>query len=238
MTNQKITVKNNPGQWVRQQYLFRWASVLILLILSIGIALGVFLHQATNYQVALYSSMAFMVLVLIATFSFAKFMEPRWVKGMIAERNVAGVIECALSAEGCATAHGVTNIPNTIGDIDHLVATPGCLWVVETKHRRVPKKHFQKVLQRIATNTKAVQKWHTNSNEVRACLVLAHEVNPPKRQEYETDKIQIKVFDRRSFMNELKNGVHQQQDVATLIAAKVTAGRIWGLTSTSMTPKP
>ncbi|MCY4514957.1 MAG: nuclease-related domain-containing protein [Candidatus Tectomicrobia bacterium] len=237
MKNQNITVKNNPGQWVRQQYLFRWASVLILLVLSIGISLGVFLHQATNYQVALYSSMAFMVLVLIATFSYAKFMEPRWVKGVIAERNVAGVIECALSAEGCATAHGVTNIPNTIGDIDHLVATPGCLWVVETKHRWVPKKHFQKVLQRIATNTKAVQKWHTNSNEVRACLVLAH-IDPREPLQYETDNIQIKVFDRRSFMNELKHGVHHQQDVATLSATKVTADRIWGLTSTSMTPMP
>ena len=62
-------------------------------------------------------------------------MELRWANGMTAERNVAGVIECALSADGCATAHGVTNIPNTIGDIDHLVATPQCLWVVETKHR-------------------------------------------------------------------------------------------------------
>ena len=232
MNTPKVTVKNNPAQWVRQQYLFRWASVLIFLVLSIGIALGVFLHHSTNYQVALYSSMAFMVLALIATFSYEKLIEPRWSKGMLAERNVAGVIECALSVEGCATAHGVTNIPSTIGDIDHLVATPGCLWVVETKHRRVPKKHFQKVLQRISTNTKAVQKWHTNANEVQGCLVLAHEVVPPKRQEYETDNIQIKVFDRRSFMNELKKTVHQRQDSVAQSATKITANRIWGLTST------
>ena len=235
MTSQKITVKNNPGQWVRQQYLFRWASVLALLVFSIGITLGVYLHQATSYQVALYLSIAFMVLVIIGTFSYAKFMLPPWVMGMIAERNVAGAIECAVSAEGCATAHGVTNIPNTIGDIDHLVATPQCLWVVETKHRWVPKKHFHKVLQRIATNTKAVQKWHTNSNEVQGCLVLAH-IDSRELKQQEIDNIQIKVFDRRSFMNELKNNVHHQQDAATLRAAKETADRVWGLTSTAMPP--
>ena len=237
MTNPKITVKNNPGQWVRQQYLFWWALVLTSMVFPVGVTLGVFLHQATNYQVALYSCAAFLVLAIIGKFSYVKYMEPRWVKGMTAERNVAGVIECALAAEGCAAAHGVTNIPNTIGDIDHLVATPGCLWVVETKHRWVQRKRFSGVMQRIATNTKAVQKWHTNSNEVRACLVLAH-IDPREPLQYETDNIQIKVFDRRSFMNELKRTVHQQQDVATLRSAKVTADRIWGLTSTSMTPMP
>ena len=50
-----------------------------------------------------------------------------------AERNVGGLIEYGITAPGCAIAHSVTEIAE-IGDIDHLVATPGCLWVVETKY--------------------------------------------------------------------------------------------------------
>lgn len=50
------------------------------------------------------------------------------------ERFLDGLTECAITAPGCAVAHSVAKIAD-IGDIDHLVVTPGVLLVVETKYR-------------------------------------------------------------------------------------------------------
>ena len=98
----------------------------------------------------------------------------QWFKGSLAERRVGQVIESALTVPGCAVAHSVHGIGRTIGDIDHLVATPGRVWVVETKHSWVPRKRFPKVLRRINGNAKAVEAWLSpHKPEVLGCLVLA-----------------------------------------------------------------
>ena len=44
-----------------------------------------------------------------------------------------------------------------VGDIDHLVATPRGLWVVETRHGRVASPDFPETLRRIALNVEAVR---------------------------------------------------------------------------------
>ena len=56
-------------------------------------------------------------------------------KGARAEESVGQAIEYALTSKRCAAAHHVEGIAR-IGDIDHLVATPRGLWVIETKHGR------------------------------------------------------------------------------------------------------
>ena len=60
---------------------------------------------------------------------------PDMKKGAHAQERVGQAIEFALTRERCAVAHRVQEIA-TVGDIDHLVATPNRLWVIETKHRR------------------------------------------------------------------------------------------------------
>ena len=58
-------------------------------------------------------------------------------KGGEAETYVGQLVEYAITAEHCAVAHSVTEIA-TGGDIDHLVATPAAVWLIETKYKRVP----------------------------------------------------------------------------------------------------
>ncbi len=72
-------------------------------------------------------------------------------KGYVAERQIGRAIEQAITADNCAVAHNVEGIANA-GDIDHIVATPQGVWVVETKYRRVWAKSFPKVLNRIRAN--------------------------------------------------------------------------------------
>ena len=117
-------------------------------------------------------------------------------KGEEAETYVGQLVEYALTAEHCAVAHAVTAIA-AVGDIDHLVATPTAVWVIETKYRRVPKKAFPTVLERIAENMVAVRQWLPAGTPVRGCLVLAYEADI-KRRIYSHDKEQITVYTRDS----------------------------------------
>ena len=59
------------------------------------------------------------------------------------------------------------------GTIDHLVATPVRLWVIDTKHDDVPREQFPAVLRQVAEHTSAVWKWAPPGTPVRGCLVLA-----------------------------------------------------------------
>ena len=76
----------------------------------------------------------------------------RFEKGEDAEVRAGQAIGWAITAPNCAVAHSVTKIAR-VGDIDHLVATPVRVWVIETKFRKVPPKKFPKVLQRLADNS-------------------------------------------------------------------------------------
>ncbi len=97
-------------------------------------------------------------------------------KGEKAERRVGQAIEYAITARDCAVAHSVTDTEIAkLGDIDHIVATPKRIWVIETKYKAVPKKIFPKVLSGIAANTDAVRKRVPAGTPVQGCLVLAYE---------------------------------------------------------------
>ena len=81
-------------------------------------------------------------------------------------------IEHPLTTRGCTVAHSVGSIART-GTIDHLVATPLRLCVIETEHEDVPRDHFPGVLRQVAEHTSAVWKWAPPGTPVRGCLVLA-----------------------------------------------------------------
>ena len=93
-------------------------------------------------------------------------------KGLDAETRDGQVIEYAISAEGCAVAHSVGEIAKR-GDIDHQVATPRGVRVLETKYRRVPGNRFPKVLKGIAANVEAVRGCRNAPSRDRAALRLA-----------------------------------------------------------------
>ena len=112
------------------------------------------------------------------------------------------VIEYALTTPGCAVAHSVTSIART-GDIDHLVATPLRLWVIETRYPNVRREHFPEVLHRIAENTTAAWSWAPPGTPVRGCLVLATG-SEPKRKTYDYGKEPVVVHTPASLARELK----------------------------------
>ena len=89
-------------------------------------------------------------------------------------------IEHALTAPACAVVLSVRSIAHA-GTINHLVATPLRLWVIETKYEQVPRDQFPHVLRQIAESTSAVWKWAPPGTPVRGCLVLAKGAMPGRR---------------------------------------------------------
>ncbi|MCY3640189.1 MAG: nuclease-related domain-containing protein [Gammaproteobacteria bacterium] len=113
-------------------------------------------------------------------------------KGARAEERVGQAIEFALTLDTCAVAHHVESIAR-VGDIDHLVATPDGLWVIETKHGRVPKPEFRETLRRIAANVEGVRKWSPDVR-VTGCLVFAEKQRERPRPTYEFGQETIRAF--------------------------------------------
>ena len=97
-----------------------------------------------------------------------------------ADTGARQAIEHALTTPGCAVAHSVKSIARS-GTIDHLVATPLRLWIIETKHEQVPREQFPTVLREVAEQTSAVWKWAPPGTPVRGCLVLAKGAMPGRR---------------------------------------------------------
>ena len=95
--------------------------------------------------------------------------------GADSEEVVGGAVEWALTRADCAVAHNVADIPGTAGDIDHLVVTPGGIWVIETKTRFIPDKaDFRETLRCIAANASAVRRWApTHGFRVHGALAFA-----------------------------------------------------------------
>ncbi len=114
-------------------------------------------------------------------------------KGVAAETLVGRAIERAITAENCAVAHSVKEIAK-VGDIDHIVATPSAVWVIETKYKWVPKAEFNKALSRIAANTHAVRQWLPKGTPVRGCLVLAFFVGSPGAPVFAADGVKIHAY--------------------------------------------
>lgn len=124
-------------------------------------------------------------------------------KGVDAETRVGQVIERAITAEHCAVAHSVTEIAK-VGDIDHIVATPRAVWVIETKYKKVPEDLFDGVLRRIAANTRAVRQchWLPEGTPVRGCLVLAYEKKLVKTK-YKAEGELITAYTTTSLLKEM-----------------------------------
>ena len=135
------------------------------------------------------------------------------------ETNARRAIEHALTAPDCAAAHSVTSIAR-IGDIDHLVATPVRLWVIETRYRPIPREQFPEVLQRIADNTTAVWQWAPAGTPVRGCLVLANDPRP-RRKTFDYGKEPIVVHTPASLARELKIEARTERVIDERVAASV-----------------
>ncbi len=140
-------------------------------------------------------------------------------KGESAEKRAGQAIEHALAAKNCAVAHSVTEVAK-VGDIDHLVATPAAIWVIETKYRRVPPKDFPGVLARIAANMDAVRRWAPDGSTVRGCLVLAFE-DKINRRNYESGEETITVFTPTLLVREMSAEAGRERTLDERVATDI-----------------
>ena len=117
---------------------------------------------------------------LWAVRAFARRRQDGLETGAETDTSARQAIEHALATPGCAVAHSVRRFART-GTIDHLVATPLRLWVIETRHDDVPPEQFPEVLRLVSEQTSTVWKWAPPGTPVRGCLVLAKGAMPGRR---------------------------------------------------------
>ena len=226
-------MRRNPGEWLRHRLLGQVTDAVLLAILGMGWLCGGaatlwaalvegFAPGWTVWAVALLPAAAFGAAALHKSQSGWRLGDMR--KGAGAEETVGQAIEYALTRESCAVAHNVEEIAN-VGDIDHLVATPLGLWVIETKYRRVPKSEFPGTLRRIADNVAGVRDWAPGTR-VTGCLVFATAQEPPPNETFEWGSERIRCFENaNSLARELRAEARKEGGSFKI------ARRVWKLAS-------
>ncbi len=148
-------------------------------------------------------------------------------KGAAAETRVGQVIERAITAEHCAVAHSVTeDAIAKVGDIDHIVATPKAVWVIETKYKAVPSNHVSDTVNRIGDNMGAVREWAGQLapgkvTPVRGCLVLAYDQTLFKKKIYDAKKKgggkeKVELFTKNSLQLLFEEMAREAQETQSL----------------------
>lgn len=232
-------MKRNPGEWLREMLFDRLVGAALPAVLGIGWLLGAGVTLWTVFGARLFSeSVSLGVLLPGAVFLLAASYKARrgWrlrdiKKGANAEERIGQAVEYALTRDACAVAHHVEEIAR-VGDIDHLVATPRGLWVIETKHGRVPRSEFAETLRGIAANVKAVREWAPGAR-VTGCLVFASDQRKPPKPSYEHRHETIRAFaNPTALMRELRNEARRQGDSVDL------ARRVWRLGRLDVVDQP
>ena len=229
-------MKRNPGEWLREKLRNRLVDIGLLAMMGTGWLCGAGLALWVVFGARLFSEPKnWIVLLPGAVFLAAGLFKakrgwrlPDMRKGAHAEETIGQAIEFALTRDACAVAHHVEEIAK-VGDIDHLVATPHGLWVIETKHGRVPRSEFAETLRRIARNVKGVREWAPGTR-VTGCLVFASELEKPPKPIFKHGEEAIKAFaNRTALMRELRaeaGGAGSASDLAL---------RVWKLGKTEPT---
>ena len=125
-----------------------------------------------------------------------------WRKGLAAETLIGKRIEAAITVPNHAVAHNVQmKADGQIGDIDHPLATPEGIVVVESKFKDLPQENFKQARNRLASTIKEVRAWAPEGTAVRGAIVFMH-LNHDQR-EYPTQGEDIRVYDSETFTKEI-----------------------------------
>ena len=227
-------MRRKPGYWLRTQYLKKGLEAVFGFAVLGGLIAGILLQSLSQRLWPDWATVIMLGASVLAAVWFnwlqkGRLQKGRWrldnlEKGQLAETQVGYEIDYAVTAPGCAVAHDVKSIAK-VGNIDHIVATPKRIWVVETKSNWIPKKKFPRELSEIAANVKAVRKRARLQTEVRGCLVInSTNQRRPKRK---ADGEEIWVESRKSLVNKLKMEVHEAGPPDS--GAKELAQWVWAL---------
>ena len=171
-------MKKDPGAFLKGELgrLSMWGAAGAGSI--IGLSIGTLLSYVVGERFGPFGVTLALVVTAAAVYFAIRILERHapWSlvnlkKGADAEDRVGHLLEYAMFAEACAVAHNVTKIAGVEGDIDHIIATPKGIWIIETKYKLVPSEELDDKLKRIAKNMKAVRKWACGVMKVKQCLV-------------------------------------------------------------------
>lgn len=175
--------RRRPGQFLRQKFLQRGLYVIFVGGCSIGLLVAYVTHailvpwlglEGKFSWVLLYWILMCLVFVVFMTYSKGKWSSRNLLKGMESESIVADVIERSmLQAFGCFVVNDVL-IHGGLGNIDHIVVTPGRVLVIETKYRRLKYEYFQKAKRQIVGHAHKLEQYLGADVDVVGCLVLVH----------------------------------------------------------------
>jgi len=228
-------MKRNPGAWLRELLIERAMDIALLNMLGIGsligagLALWLALGSGPAFQwIAWFALLPGAVCLGVAFYKAARPADggvASWRlrdigTGARAEETVGQAIEYSLTRARCGVAHHVEEIAR-VGDIDHLVATPSGLWVIETKHGRIPDQQFPEALSRIAANVQAVRDWAPGT-QVTGCLVFAGDREVRAKSTYGSGAETIRCFTSApALMRTLRKEAHGQGPVGADLARRV-----------------
>ena len=183
------TTSRNAGEWLRERLLNRAVRGGLLTLCGIGWLFGGLLSAVLDVPVWMVLGTAVAFLTVGSWYLFRGWRLEDVKKGARAEEKVGEAIEYALMRNTCAVAHGVTEIAE-VGDIDHLVATPRGLWVVETKSGGSARRH----LKRIVKNVNAVRDWAPPGVDVTGVLAFTGDLPVKTQNSYERGAETILCF--------------------------------------------
>lgn len=168
--------RRRPGEFLFIKLMVRNVWLAMATFVAAGFAFGVAVVPVLGrtWSILLAALMAAALFAIWFWYQRSDWSDDNLDKGLRGERRVGETIERVIAAPGCAVAHGVKEVA-AVGDIDHLVATPVCIWVVETKYQWLPKNEFWKTVDRIDENVAAVEREFPGV-PVRGSLVLAYEI--------------------------------------------------------------
>ena len=225
--------KKHPGDWLRWRMLERLMPAFVLAMMSFAYLLAIALVWLAQSLTLLLSPLNLTITILpgvtffIAAFIFARGGRRPWKiehmrKGAYAESLIGHAIEYSITRQACAVAHNVMDIVDR-GDIDHLVATPGGLWVVETKSKRHSPTEKSK-LEDLSGKVKDVRNWAPRDTRVVGCLVYANDAGPGGDAIHKIYGESIRTFrNRKSLSDTLRREAHED------LVSQELANRVWQL---------
>ena len=198
-----------PGAWMRIKLVERSLVAIVVASLGLGgLILWLALITIPGSPSTIMTGMFLVWMVggaaslLFVKYGFRDYRSSSLKKGLDAETLIGKRIEAAITVPNHAVAHNVQiKADGPIGDIDHLLATPEGIVVVESKFKDLPPKNFKQARNRLASTIKEVRAWAPEGTAVRGAIVFMH-LNHGQR-EYPTQGEDIRVYDSESFTKEI-----------------------------------
>ncbi len=205
-----------PGAWMRLALVERSLALVIIGSLGLGVLMLlvalITVPASTGFVAAgvfIFLGVSAGLSFLVVRYGFGNYGTSNLEKGLAAETIIGKHIEFAITRPNHAVAHNLLLEEKERGDIDHLVATPEGLVVVEAKYKDLSEDKFAETRDRLARNIKAVRRWAPPGTPVRGAIVFMN-LDEHEERDYPTSGEDICVYKSESFAREFRQGMEAE----------------------------